>query len=385
MSLTLHPPRPGRYKYYQLRGNHCGIAYNETTGVGTEAEARIIKAEVEARLFRQSILGPAGTDHKFSEAITGYLEELERGRGQIGRVTIHALLGLRADGKRSPSIDSDFGHLSCRQVTQERIDRVIRERFQDAPGATVQRLLICPVNAVLTWAARREWCNRPWLNSYPRAKARDFAIDRGTALALVRLAPPHVADILQFLVLSGARVGEAVKLDWQDVDLGQRWLIFRDTKRRRKGEAQGEDRGVPIHRELLPLLAQLRLRCGAEGRVFRTDKGLAFKGEGRRYFATAWEATKKRAVAQGHRVEGLHVHDLRHTFATWAMEARLPQRVLDEIMGHATRSQGARYQHVSELAAIGAIDELPGLFGHLDHGAAGAVSVQSGSVESKIA
>jgi integrase len=30
-------------------------------------------------------------------------------------------------------------------------------------------------------------------------------------------------------------------------------------------------------------------------------------------------------------------HDLRHTFATWLEEAAIPSRVIDELMGHASR------------------------------------------------
>jgi integrase len=33
-------------------------------------------------------------------------------------------------------------------------------------------------------------------------------------------------------------------------------------------------------------------------------------------------------------------HDLRHTFATWLVDAAIPSRVIDELMGHASGRRG---------------------------------------------
>lgn len=54
-----------------------------------------------------------------------------------------------------------------------------------------------------------------------------------------------------------------------------RWLIFRNTKRNKGGpDMPGEDRGVPIHPQLVCVLANLPMgRDGRQGRVFRTSRG----------------------------------------------------------------------------------------------------------------
>jgi len=59
-------------------------------------------------------------------------------------------------------------------------------------------------------------------------------------------------------------------------------------------------------------------------------------------FRKAWEKALEAA-----RLHGLHFHDLRHTFASWAVQrgATLPE--LKDLLGHATLAMVMRYAHLS--------------------------------------
>ena len=55
----------------------------------------------------------------------------------------------------------------------------------------------------------------------------------------------------------------------------------------------------------------------------------------------------------------IHFHDLRHTFASWAINRGVPERIVQAWLGHKTRSMTGRYAHPSEEA----LQEAARLFG----------------------
>lgn len=50
-------------------------------------------------------------------------------------------------------------------------------------------------------------------------KRRRLSSPRGTALKLLGCLPGYLKPLIEFLYLSGWRKGEALKLEWRDVDL----------------------------------------------------------------------------------------------------------------------------------------------------------------------
>jgi integrase len=60
-------------------------------------------------------------------------------------------------------------------------------------------------------------------------------------------------------------------------------------------------------------------------------------------------------------------YDLRHTYATWLEDARIPARVIDELMGHQASSRGghlrgsaigAHYRHATPEMAARAVEAI---------------------------
>jgi integrase len=93
---------------------------------------------------------------------------------------------------------------------------------------------------------------------------------------------------------------------------------------------------------------------GPEGLVFPAPQGGYLR---RSNFRRRWWVSATRAVG----VEGLRVHDLRHSAATMALAARANTRELMERMGHTSPAVALRYQHVMagrDQAIAAALDEL---------------------------
>lgn len=341
MPLTLAPPRRGKSRFWRIRGTVRGVPIDETTGVENRELAEAIRIKREGQILDESIFG-ARASRRFSEAAVSYVETAKPGRTQTDAIIGHA----RKDGGISRCLIDDFGGMLVSAIDQAAVDKVIRERFGHAAPATVQRHFLTPLIAVLTFAAARKWCDRPQLWRPPPAKGRSRWADYDEAAKIVAAASLHIRPLLIFLMLSGARMGEALALEWQDADLPERWAVLRDTKR------NGEDRGIPLHPQLVDILTEMRRGRGA---VFLTNRGEPYaEREGGGQIKTAWAATLRRAG-----VTDLRPHDLRHTFSTWLTLAGTHEQVRDEIMGHASSSMGRRYSHVPRDELRRAVDRLP--------------------------
>jgi integrase len=83
------------------------------------------------------------------------------------------------------------------------------------------------------------------------------------ASRLIDSCAPHLKPLVSFLLYTGARAGEALWLEWRNVDLNRGHVIFEKTK-------NGSSRGVPLHKDLVAILANLPHR---EGMVFRQPNG----------------------------------------------------------------------------------------------------------------
>lgn len=350
MPLTLVPPRQGYSPFWRIRGTVRGIAVNESTKTSDKALAEALRIKREAACLTESILGPRVSRTLYAAAVE-YVEATEPGRSQKD-----AILGAeRADGSLSPALVSDFGDMLCARIDQAAVDRVIKKRFSGRSPATVQRSLLTPLKAVLNYAAAKKWCDTPHFEP-PRgqqSRGRTRWLDEGEADRLLAAASPHVYRLILFLLLSGARVGEALALEWQDVDLAAGWCVLRNTKRGKRGHIAGEDRGVPLNSQLVVMLANAPRKKG-ENRVFLSSLGEPYaERQGGGQIKTAWRLTCKRAG-----IADCRVHDLRHTFATWMLLARVPDRIREEIMGHRSASMSGRYAHVPQADAIEAVQLL---------------------------
>jgi integrase len=222
------------------------------------------------------------------------------------------------------------------------------------------------LTGVLNWAAQEGWCNAP---AFRKPVWRDKPRRWGSAEECARLvaaATTHFRTLLLFLLLTGCRLSEALKLVWEDVDLNSRWLVFRNTKRGKRGPHKpGEDRGVPIHRQLVIALANLPgersgpvfktdPRSPGKGRPYRVSNGVTGGGQ----IQTAFGGACRRAG-----ITGLTVHGLRHTVAHRMKELRIWEEYRKQILGHARAAMSERYGHgeaeIVRPELIEAIDQLP--------------------------
>jgi integrase len=139
----------------------------------------------------------------------------------------------------------------------------------------------------------------------------------GEAQRLVSASAPHLRPLLIFLFGTGARLGEALALDWRDVDLQGARALFQPYNIK-----SGRRRIARLPPTAIAALGSLQHR---EGRVFRWHTKPTADGKVKRTIAytkpksgggqikTAWGAAVRRAGLD----PALTPHDARHSWATW--------------------------------------------------------------------
>jgi integrase len=91
------------------------------------------------------------------------------------------------------------------------------------------------------------------------------------------------------------------------------------------------------------------------------DQGLVFGyPDGRRYHPGRFSREFDRRVER-YGLRRIRLHDLRHTWATLALEASIPVEIVAERLGHSVAVCAATYRHVTPTMASGAAEKVAGL------------------------
>lgn len=159
------------------------------------------------------------------------------------------------------------------------------------------------------------------------------------------LDPSH-ADIFRLLLLTGARRTEISGLRWSEVDLDRNRLTL-PPERSKAGGKTGERR-IALGAAAAELLAN-RLKTRAKGAVFVFPA--LDGGDGHTVgLQKAWARVLKRAELPGR----LRLHDLRHTYASFAIAEGASLYLVGKALGHSSSRVTERYAHIRGDA----LDEL---------------------------
>lgn len=161
-----------------------------------------------------------------------------------------------------------------------------------------------------------------------------------------------VADLL---VNTGLRWGEMAGLHWSRVDLDRGVLRVVETWDEPSGRIKSYPKGrrsrnVPLTPELVDALRE-RPRttggCGVahatgtcrSGLVLTTERGSVLRNSN-------WAGDWRKAVEESG-VEHARIHDLRHTYASWLLQAGIPLAEVGRLMGHVSTQTTDKYAHLA--------------------------------------
>lgn len=318
--MSLELKRRHGSPYWYARGTIRRIRIDESSGLADKKAAKEWLAIREAEIVTQSVHGVAAVK-TFAHAAASYLE----GGGEGTHV--------------GPLLDF-FGVTKLTYIDPDLIDRAAKKlgkKKDGSPksGATINRQVHTPLAAILHHAAGKGWCPKPVVKRPKQPEGRVRWVSHDEADRMIGAAAEHLRPLMTFLFSTGARLSEALYLDWRDVDLEAGRVAFHETK-------NGESRGVPLHPLVLTALRELPHRDGA---VFRRPDGKPYasrEGAGGGQIKTAW-ATMLRNSG----ISDFRPHDTRHTWATWHYAANRDPFGLMVLGGWKSEKMVARYAHIN--------------------------------------
>jgi len=254
-----------------------------------------------------------------------------------------------------------FGSLTLHKLGPEHVQALFRAKTQE--GLSARRVTV--IRAVLHTALAQalQWGgvgrNVADLVKAPRRIRYQAAVlDVKQAKALLKTASHHrLGPLFSVGLAVGLRLGEALGLQWQDIDLQKGLLTVRQTLQRvdKKlvfGEPKSEKsrRSVPLPAMTVTTLKRHRIRQKQD----RLKAGSAWKEQNLVFTSSIGTPLDDRNVRRAFKdllteakLPKIRIHDLRHTCATLLLAQDVHPKVVQEILGHSQISLTLdTYSHV---------------------------------------
>jgi integrase len=193
------------------------------------------------------------------------------------------------------------------------------------------------------WCLKRGYCSSNVVEQVKRLRERNqreryLTTEEFERLLQAAASSParHLHAFIFAAVYLGARRRELLTLRWADVNFDNEYVTFRAEVCK-----TGRSRVVPLVPELAEVLRDLRARQ----RALEGDQEHIFTYRGRRLktidsgFVRACRAAK---------IEGLRVHDLRHSYASNFVAQGGSLFALQRLLGHSDPRMTNRYSHVAK-------------------------------------
>jgi len=279
MPLKLVPPRPGKTPFYSVRGTHLGTYVDRSTKATERATAARFLVKWREEIERGALSRPG--EPTFLDAAVNYM-------------------AATGNDRFLPPVLEHFGKTPLREINQQSIDLAAIKLYPKATAATRNRQVHTIVSAVLKHAGIDTKLRRPkgW-----RGQKRTDWLKPDQAFRVFRAADRVDGEFglfLRLLCYTGLRLGEAIALKIDDIELTEAFAFVRATK-------NGDPRGT-----FLPPVLVAALANHPRGLDRKGQKLFKFVKCGRLY--TLLGNVQKGA---GTDLAKLTFHLFRHTWGTW--------------------------------------------------------------------
>ncbi|MCU0806405.1 MAG: site-specific integrase [Candidatus Contendobacter sp.] len=224
-----------------------------------------------------------------------------------------------------------FGGLDLDQIDTATLTRALLAYRATGVKASTANAWLAIVAAVLASAHRWGWLAVvPTVDRLPVTERRLRWLTRDEAARLIAELPDHLQPMVRFSLATGLRKGNVCRLEWNQVDLERRvaWIHADQAKGKRVIM-------IPLNADAVVVL---REQQGQHPRWVFVREGQPIL----RPIASGWYPAVQRAG-----LTGVRWHDLRHTWASWHVQAGTPLAVLKELGGWASLDLVLRYAHLA--------------------------------------
>jgi integrase len=330
---------------WHLTGTFMGVRVRRTTGLPAEkrlyAEAQKAKTFCETEIINGTY-GPKQPTRTVLAAVNDYLN-LHHSKMKGGYLTIR-------------DFAKKHGQMKMSAVTTALVQRYVEDKFSNnnQPGWRVKSSTLhtetAPLRRLFTMEYEAGYLKKPIkLALPPRGEGRSLFLTLEQATAVMDNEPKFCAPIFTFLLTTGARFQEAIRLDWKDVDLIKGEVVLMTYKGK---DRRPKHRRVPMPQRTIDALTALPHRSG---HVFMNSWGRPYKYKsGNSAVTHHWRILRKKLGCPN-----IALHDLRHTYASHLAMSGVDIRRLAELLGHENLNRTRQYAHLLPSVLHEAVDKLP--------------------------
>jgi integrase len=355
----LEPPATGNRITYDGELKGFGV---RITAAG--AKSFILNYRIAGRERRLTIGAyPAWSVAAARKEAEGLIREIDRGIDPLGAreaeraaATVNELadryLAEHAEPKKRTAkgdrqkidlhVRPRLGPRKVKDVTFAEIDRLHREISKTAPymANRVAALLSKMMSLAIRWEMRTDNPCRGIERNPEERRYRYLGGEELRRLTAALAAHPRqaAANAIRLLLLTGARSGEVLAASWGQFDLEAGIWTKPSSHTKQKREHR-----VPLSAPARQLLAEMRAAAERARKrepspfVFPTRSGDGHLTDLKRSWASLCKAAQ---------LDGVRVHDLRHTYASVLASAGLSLPVIGALLGHTQPGTTARYSHL---------------------------------------
>jgi integrase len=261
--------------------------------------------------------------------------------------------------KLKPRTRGDYRQLLARHIlpllgnlTVAEIDRRHIEQRHVAMAGTPRRAnyAVAVIKAMLSFAVRRGLrSNNPAVGITPyRENRRErflTEVEIGVAAEGIAAAEksgeigPFAAAGLRLALFTGARSGEITSIQWSHIDWERRLIRLPDSKTNEPKTIHLNDAAIEVLKGI-PRVGPYVVAGGRRNQPYT-------------HLTRAWGIARKHAG-----LDGVRLHDLRHSYASLALGRGVPLAVIGKLLGHKNPTTTQRYAHLARDAVQAVNDEL---------------------------
>jgi integrase len=226
-----------------------------------------------------------------------------------------------------------FGKMRLSDITPLVVERYRTARLHTVSRSSTNRemaLLKVMFNLAIDWHMASENPLRKVRMFSERDNLKERVLAEDEEARLLAASAPHLRLVIVALLATGARISELMALKWSAVDLERGTVLLTKTK-------SGRNRLIPINAQLRTVLEAVKPSAKGE-RVFMGPEGNPVDS-----IRGAFVRARRRAG-----LEGLRLHDLRHTFATRLIRRGVDIITVQSLLGHSSVTTTQRYTHSGE-------------------------------------
>lgn len=338
--------RPGGGKTYYLRYWDEGGRQRQIK-IGGYADISFEQARKKAQKLRSEVTLGSDPAAKKAErkAIPTYAELAKQHQAhaesyQRSHADVETILRLHLIPR--------WGKLRLNEITQQDIAKWLGEkRAGGLAPATVEKLRVTfhrSFELAARWSIPGAHPNpvrgipRPKFNN-SRERYLTAAEAEQLHKAVATSANPQLANIVGLLLLTGARKMELLTAKWEHIDLERKAWRIPDSK-------TGKARYVPLSQAAMDLIEKLPRWAKCPWLLPNPETLEPFVDVKR-----AWATARKEAS-----LPGLRLHDLRHSAASFMINAGIDLFAVGRILGHADHQSTMRYSHLANETLLAAVE-----------------------------